>query len=67
MNDESFEERVRHHLWLYTEPDFAAKEAALNFFRANAHQVVPVLVRLADKGDRVAGEMLTVARAAASE
>jgi hypothetical protein len=67
MSEGDFEEKVRHHLWLYTEPDYSAKEDAVNFFRVFHQQAMPILARLADRGDRVAGEMLTVARAATDE
>lgn len=65
MNDAKFEEQVHHHLRLFTAPDYTAKGDAVNFFKAHHQRAIPILEKLA-KTDKVAAQMLDVARSAAA-
>lgn len=59
---QSFEEQVKHHLWLYNAPDYTAKGDAVNFFKFNAKQAIPILEKMMENNnDRAVRDALGIA------
>lgn len=62
MTQPDFRQQVFSYLRFYEQPDYTAKGDSVVWFKHNAAQARPILMELAENGDKTAKAMLDVIR-----